>query len=95
MLSLIINPIKKIIKQQNKTGEVSPELLVANRNARRLLSLMDQLLLFRRAENDADQLVLSEINLNKLCDEVYQYFTRRLNREKLSMIFCFLRKPFI
>ena len=83
-LSLIINPIKKIIKQQNKTGEVSPELLVANRNARRLLSLMDQLLLFRRAENDADQLVLSEINLNKLCDEVYQYFTQQAKSRKIK-----------
>lgn len=83
-LSLIINPIKKVIKQQNKIGEAAPELLVANRNARRLLSLMDQLLLFRRAEDNADQLVLSEINLNKLCDEVYQYFTQQAKSRKIK-----------
>jgi len=83
-LSLIINPLKKVIKQQNKDGETPDELLVAHRNARRLLSLMDQLLLFRRAENDADQLVLSEVDLNKLCDEVYQCFTQQAKFRKIN-----------
>jgi len=83
-LSLIINPINKLLKQQKKTGDPAPELIVAHRNARRLLSLVDQLLLFRRAENDADQLVLSEFNLNKLCDEVYHCFTEQSKLRKIK-----------
>ena len=83
-LSLIINPINKLLKQQKKTADPAPELLVAHRNAKRLLSLIDQLLLLRRAENDADQLILSEFNLNKLCDEVYHCFTEQSKLRKIK-----------
>ncbi|WP_348798835.1 hybrid sensor histidine kinase/response regulator transcription factor [Flavobacterium adhaerens] len=83
-LSLIINPLKKVIKKQNKSGEPIPELAVAHRNARRLLSLIDQLLLFRRADSDADQLSLAVIDLNKLCDEVYQCFTQQAKTKKID-----------
>ncbi|MEY2869039.1 MAG: hypothetical protein RIR01_1519, partial [Bacteroidota bacterium] len=56
-LSLIINPLKKVIKKEDAQNDASKgDLQIAYRNARRLLSLVDQLLLFRKAENDADVL---------------------------------------
>lgn len=82
-LSLIINPLKHAISQE--TGKKSNvDLTVAYRNARRLLGLTDQLLLFRKADSDADILKLSTINLNALCSEVYQFFVYRAGENSLE-----------
>lgn len=84
-LSLIINPLKKVIKKEDIQNDSSTgDLQVAYRNARRLLSLVDQLLLFRKAENDADVLRLSEINMNNLCQEVYQCFVTQAKDKKIN-----------
>ncbi|HTG65232.1 MAG TPA: two-component regulator propeller domain-containing protein, partial [Flavobacterium sp.] len=84
-LSLIINPLKKVIKKEDVQNDSSKgDLQVAYRNARRLLSLVDQLLLFRKAENDADVLRLSEINMNHLCQEVYQCFVTQAKDKNID-----------
>ncbi|RVT76661.1 hybrid sensor histidine kinase/response regulator [Flavobacterium sufflavum] len=84
-LSLIINPLKKVIKKEDVQNDASKgDLQIAYRNARRLLSLVDQLLLFRKAENDADVLRLSEINMNDLCQEVYQCFVNQAKDRKID-----------
>ncbi|MXN90911.1 response regulator [Flavobacterium sp. Sd200] len=86
-LSLIINPLKKVLRQQTERGEAIPDLAIAHRNARRLLRLIDQLLLFRRAESDADELVLSSISMNNLCDEVYQCFLQQAKEQAIEYRF--------
>ncbi|OYX85460.1 MAG: hybrid sensor histidine kinase/response regulator [Flavobacteriales bacterium 32-34-25] len=84
-LSLIINPLKKVIKKEEVQNDSSKgDLQVAYRNARRLLSLVDQLLLFRKAENDADVLRLSEINMNHLTEEVYQCFVTQAKDKSIA-----------
>ncbi len=84
-LSLIINPLKKVIKKEETQNDASKgDLQIAYRNARRLLSLVDQLLLFRKAENDADVLRLSEINMNDLCQEVFQCFVTQARDKKIN-----------
>ncbi|MEN9909698.1 MAG: hypothetical protein RLZZ540_2847, partial [Bacteroidota bacterium] len=84
-LALIINPLKKVIKKEDVPNDSSKgDLQIAYRNARRLLSLVDQLLLFRKAENDADVLRLSEINMNHLCQEVYQCFVTQAKDKKID-----------
>lgn len=71
-LTLIINPLKDYINQSGKTRENS--LQVVYRNARRLLSLVDQLLLFQRADADREDLKVSKLNFYDLCHEVYSNF---------------------
>ena len=84
-LSLIINPLKKVIKKEELHNDSSKgDLQTAFRNARRLLSLVDQLLLFRKAENDADALKLSEINMNNLCQEVYLCFVNQAKEKNME-----------
>jgi signal transduction histidine kinase/ligand-binding sensor domain-containing protein/DNA-binding NarL/FixJ family response regulator len=87
-LSLIINPLKKAIQKGNveKSSSVS-DLVIAHRNAKRLLSLVDQLLLFRKAENDADELKLSSINVNNLCYEIYQCFVNKAKEKNIDYTF--------
>lgn len=87
-LSLIINPLKKVIQKGSVDGGTSiGDLVIAHRNARRLLSLVDQLLLFRKAENDGDELRISVINVNNLCYEVYQYFVNQAKEKKIDYTF--------
>ncbi|KGO91710.1 hybrid sensor histidine kinase/response regulator transcription factor [Flavobacterium subsaxonicum] len=87
-LSLIINPLKKAVKNpQSESKELASNLAVAHRNARRLLSLVDQLLLFRKAESDADALTISAINVNHLCNEVYQCFVNQAKEQDITFKF--------
>ncbi len=71
-LALIISPLKKLVS----TGDNSPdkELSTAFQNSRRLLSLVDQLLLFKKADAGEDLLKVSPVNLADLCREVYSCF---------------------
>lgn len=87
-LSLIINPLKKAVQKESvQNGSSGSDLAIAHRNARRLLSLVDQLLLFRKAENDADSLRLSTINVNSLCNEVYQCFVNQAKDKNINYDF--------
>ncbi|MCD0468719.1 two-component regulator propeller domain-containing protein [Flavobacterium sp. JAS] len=87
-LSLIINPLKKAVQKESvQNGSSGSDLAIAHRNARRLLSLVDQLLLFRKAENGADSLRLSTINVNSLCNEVYQCFVTQAKDKNIKYDF--------
>ncbi|WP_348797268.1 two-component regulator propeller domain-containing protein [Flavobacterium adhaerens] len=87
-LSLIINPLKKAVQKENvQNGSSGSDLAIAHRNARRLLSLVDQLLLLRKAENDADSLRLSTINMNSLCNEVFQCFVNQAKDKNIQYNF--------
>lgn len=75
-LSLIINPLKDFLTKKNESKNGN-DLNIAYRNARRLLSLVDQLLLFRKADSGADILKVSRFDIIHLCNEVYQCFVQQ------------------
>ncbi|WEK33571.1 MAG: two-component regulator propeller domain-containing protein [Candidatus Pseudobacter hemicellulosilyticus] len=85
-LTLIINPIKDLLKKQSSPAEQG-ELNVVYRNARRLLSLIDQLLLFRKAEEQADQLHIAPINITRLCKEVFLCFVQQAKARQIRYEF--------
>ncbi|WP_260850237.1 response regulator [Flavobacterium anhuiense] len=85
-LSLIINPLKSAIERK-KQPENDLDLSLAYKNAKRLLSLTDQLLLFRKAETDLDELKVSKINLNTLCCEIYESFTQMAAAKNINYQF--------
>ncbi|WP_163393607.1 hybrid sensor histidine kinase/response regulator transcription factor [Flavobacterium limi] len=91
-LSLIINPLKSTIDRKN-TPEDDLDLNLAYKNAKRLLSLTDQLLLFRKAETDLDELKISKINLNSLCREIYDSFTQMAAVKNLNYQFIEEKTP--
>lgn len=93
-LALIIDPLKKALKEP--AGTVPAEdLAVAHRNARRLLSLVDQLLLFRKADSGADLLKISSIDIVALCNEVYQCFTQQAANRKIDYRFTAQAEPIL
>ena len=91
-LTLIINPIREMMQSAGAAGAdvspVHPSATVASmhiiyRNAKRLLSLVDQLLLFRKADQQTDQLKPAAHNFPQLVAEVFQCFLHQAEQKHI------------
>ncbi len=81
-LTLIINPLKDLLAKEENTDHA--ELNSVHRNAKRLLSLVDQLLLFRKTETDTGQLNVSRLNLFQVCRDACNYFVQEANTKNID-----------
>jgi signal transduction histidine kinase/ligand-binding sensor domain-containing protein/DNA-binding response OmpR family regulator len=87
-LTLIINPVKDLLKKNNEQQiKNDGELNIVYRNARRMLSLVDQLLLFRKAESGLDKIKPSKLNLHDLAYEVYLCFIQQAKSQNINYVF--------
>ena len=84
-LTLIINPVKEMLNSSEKVAGNGLE--VVYRNARRLLSLVDQLLLFRKADSETDRPKITRLNLHHLCREVYLCFSEQARMKRIDYTF--------
>jgi signal transduction histidine kinase/ligand-binding sensor domain-containing protein/DNA-binding response OmpR family regulator len=82
-LTLIINPLHDLLSR-HREGDDARELNTIGRNARRLLSLIDQLLLFRKTDKGLDSLTLTRFNFSGLCRDVYLYFIQEAKTKNIS-----------
>ena len=82
-LMLIINPLKEQMARIGK-GEAGDSLATAYRNARRLLSLVDQLLLFRKADSGEGMLKISRTDIVELCGEVCKCFVQQAKMKNMD-----------
>ncbi|NLR81229.1 two-component regulator propeller domain-containing protein [Chitinophaga eiseniae] len=85
-LTLIINPLKELLYHPEKASGTG-DLSIVYRNARRLLSLVDQLLLFRKADTEADKLKIVRLNFSALCREVYICFSQQAKMKAITYDF--------
>jgi signal transduction histidine kinase/DNA-binding response OmpR family regulator/streptogramin lyase len=85
-LTLIVSPLKDLMAEM-PSGQMHKKLLTVHRNARRLLSLVDQLLLFRKVESVEQQLCLSNFDLNEACNEVFLSFVQRAASKNIFFYF--------
>jgi signal transduction histidine kinase/ligand-binding sensor domain-containing protein/DNA-binding response OmpR family regulator len=85
-LTLIINPVREMIDDQEKSADTA-NLNIVYRNAKRLLSLVDQLLLFSKAETKSDRLNISQLDLVALCEEVFLCFSHQAAKKNISYSF--------
>ncbi|NCD68119.1 hybrid sensor histidine kinase/response regulator transcription factor [Mucilaginibacter agri] len=83
-LTLIINPIKDLLKSDKEHAE---ELNIVYRNARRLLGLVDHLLLFRKTESESAELKLSKVNFTDLSRDVYTCFIHQAKIKQINYVF--------
>lgn len=74
-LTLIINPLKELVKE-NTNEDIHKKTTMIHRNAKRLLSLVDQLLLFRKVESVDQQMRIERFDLADVCNEVYLSFSQ-------------------
>jgi len=85
-LTLIVNPIKDFIEGKEKLTEPG-QLNIVYRNAKRLLSLVDQLLLFTRTESMEDELNIAQLNFVSLCREVFLCFVQQAKSKQVCYEF--------
>ncbi|MGY5356012.1 hybrid sensor histidine kinase/response regulator transcription factor [Wenyingzhuangia sp. IMCC45467] len=85
-LTMIINPLRDIVN--NNDSKVDLNVIdVVYRNSRRLLSLVDQLLLFRKTETETGKLVIGKMELVGLCKEVFTCFTNHAKTKNINYVF--------
>lgn len=73
-LTLIISPLNELMESVDLEPKIAKKLSVIERNANRLLNLINQLLDFRKAEFGLLQLNASQGNIVRFSREVYLYF---------------------
>jgi signal transduction histidine kinase/ligand-binding sensor domain-containing protein/DNA-binding NarL/FixJ family response regulator len=83
-LTLIINPIKDLLNQSKENKE---ELNIVYRNAKRLIGLVDHLLLFRKTESENTTLNLTKVNFTDMCKDVYTCFTHQAKIKQVNYRF--------
>jgi signal transduction histidine kinase/ligand-binding sensor domain-containing protein/DNA-binding response OmpR family regulator len=91
-LTLIIDPLKDYIRNSK---ELVPQksLETAYRNAQRLLSLVDQLMLFRKADTGHDYMKVSALNITDLCKEVFGCFEQIATAKNIRFSFSAPQEP--
>lgn len=72
-LTLILNPLKDMMKDKDVDSDQSEVRIIYN-NARRMLTLVDQLLYFKKLNKNSLALKISHINFYKLCQSIYESF---------------------
>lgn len=90
-LTLIMNPVKELLSSENKKVNLE-DMAGVFRNAKRLLSLVDQLLLFGKAEGEDDKLKVALFNIHDLCNEVYLCFSSQSGAKKIHYTFTSVNK---
>ena len=85
-LTLIINPLKELFKTK-ESDESHKKISMVYRNARRLLSLVDQLLLFRKVESVDQQMRVERFDIVEVCQEVYLSFNQHAFAKNINFSF--------
>lgn len=73
-LTLILAPLDNIMKSTGTVREALPQLQVVERNGKRLLTLVNQLMDFRKVEEGGMEIHCQVTNINRLLEDVYKRF---------------------
>lgn len=84
-LTLIINPVKDLLMAG--TEEKNGALNIVYKNAKRLLGLVDHLLLFRKVESESSELSAEPLSFVAFAREVFDCFTAQVNSKKIDFKF--------
>jgi signal transduction histidine kinase/AraC-like DNA-binding protein/AmiR/NasT family two-component response regulator len=86
-LTLIISPIKSLMKKFANEPETTESLQVIHRNADRLLRLTNQILDFRLIELNSVKLKREKTDIITLCKNVYDCFEFQIREKEINCIF--------
>lgn len=81
-LTLIVNPIKELLVSNGQAIDLV-DLSTVYRNSRRLLSLVDQLLLFKSSEKEISTLNATWVNISEICREVFLCFKNQVAEKNI------------
>lgn len=86
-LSLILTPIEKLLGQTKADDVNRKQFIVIQRNAKRLLNLVNQLLDFRKIEVEGIKLHTSEGNIIKFIEESVHSFSDLSEKKNIALTF--------
>jgi signal transduction histidine kinase/ligand-binding sensor domain-containing protein/DNA-binding response OmpR family regulator len=86
-LTLIISPLNELMENLETSPKIAKKLSVIDRNANRLLNLINQLLDFRKAEYGLLQLNASNGNIVRFSKEVHLYFNEMAKSKEIKYKF--------
>ena len=81
-LTLILNPLDSIVKRE-KDPEIQRNIWTIQRNARHLLNVVNQILDFRKIENNKMMLTLKQVDIVQFTQEILSYFETYAETEKI------------
>ena len=86
-LTLILSPLKELLQRKEINPKVAENLVTMEKNADRLLNLINQLLDFRKADHGLLKLQVSNGNIVRFSKEVFLYFQEQANAKQIAYQF--------
>ncbi|WP_321321604.1 two-component regulator propeller domain-containing protein [Labilibaculum sp.] len=83
-LSLITPPIQQVLKSGALQGKNLEMLKLAEKNSKRLLTLINQILDFRKLESQTIPLLKRHIELTSFCEEIFDSFKDMASRNEVN-----------
>ncbi len=86
-LTLIIDPLEKLLRNEKGDKETTNTLRIVNRNAQRLLHLINQLIYFRRIETGKLKLHVSKGNMTAFLKSIFDSFNDLADHQQIDYRF--------
>ncbi len=86
-LTLILGPLEKMIQDTQDNFGLNKQLLIVNKNAKRLMRLVNELMDFRKIESGKMKLNLSADNIVSFVNEIYVSFQQLAVQNKVDYTF--------
>lgn len=86
-MTLIINPLEKLLAEENKGGELHKTYLMIYRNAQRILRLINQLMDIRKLDKGQMFLKFRETDIVGFIDDVMQPFEYMAHNKNINFVF--------
>tara|TARA_R110002012_G_scaffold283304_1_gene473507 strand:- start:24730 stop:28725 length:3996 start_codon:yes stop_codon:yes gene_type:complete len=86
-LTLILSPLTELVQREDFSAKISYQLNSIERNTKRLLNLINQLLDFRKADHGLLKLSVAEGNFVRFASEVFLYFKEAAKAKNISYKF--------
>lgn len=86
-LTLILNPVDKILSSFNDPDEVKKSALIIQRSSRRLLHLVNQLLDLRKMDLGKNPLEISKMNIVKFSKDIFLLFEDLAKVKGIDFVF--------
>jgi len=85
-LSLIIPPIQQVLKSGALQGKNLDMLKLAEKNSKRLLTLINQILDFRKLESQTIPLLKKHVELKSFCQQIFDSFKDMASRNEVNYL---------
>lgn len=85
-LTLILNPVERLLSQEDNKQKINTLNLV-KRNTERVLKLVNQILDMRRMERGQEKLVIQEVNIVVFCKFILDNFSDEAECRNIKMVF--------